>query len=313
MKKGELMKKHKLIIIAGPTATGKTKVAVNIAKQIDGEIISADSMQVYKYMDIGTAKVTKSEMGGIKHYLIDEVLPDEEYSVADFKKKATMHIEDIVSRGKVPILVGGTGFYINSLVYNNEFVGTKSDAVYRKELEKLAKIKGNLYVHNKLKEVDEVSAMLIHENNVKRVIRALEFYSQTGIKFSTHNENEKKRQQYYDTYFNILNMERSTLYKKIDQRVEFMVNKGFVEEVIKLKNMGYDDNLPSMKSIGYKQIVMYINKEITLEYAIELIKRETRRFAKRQLTWFNNQTYGNWVDSDNNVKDIIKNIALPKQ
>ena len=214
--------KKPIIIIAGPTACGKTGVSIELAKRIDGEIISADSMQVYKYMDIGTAKVTKEETQGIKHYLVDELYPDEEFNIKVFQEKALKYIDEIHSRGKIPILVGGTGFYINSVIYKNDFDETTADSDFRKKLEQTAREKGNEFVHNMLKEVDQASYESIHPNNLKRVIRALEFYNQTGRPISLHNEEEKKREEFFNAALIILNMDRKTLYGRIDERVDIM-------------------------------------------------------------------------------------------
>ncbi len=309
--------KKPLIIIAGPTACGKTASSVLLAKKINGEIISADSMQVYKYMDIGTAKIKEEEKQGIKHYLIDDFYPDEDFSIAIFKEKATQYIEEIYKKGKVPILVGGTGFYINSVIYNNDFTETKKDDTYRKELEQLAINKGNDFLHNMLKQIDEKSAEAIHKNNVKKVIRALEYYKLTGEKISTHNEKEKQREKAYDTTFFVLNMNREKLYDRINLRVDIMIKEGLVEEVKSLLDKGYKKELVSMQGLGYKEIVKYLEGEYSLDYAIEIIKRDTRHFAKRQLTWFKHQAEDAiWLDTsdfDNEeslsayMQDIFKN------
>ena len=292
--------KKPLIIIAGPTACGKTASSIYLAKKINGEIISADSMQVYKYMNIGTAKITKDEMENVKHYLIDEFYPDYDFSIATFKQKATEYINDIHSRGKVPILVGGTGFYINSIIYDNDFTQTEKDDTYRKELEQIANQKGNLYLHNMLQKVDEKSAQDIHPNNVKKVIRALEFYKLTGQKISQHNQEEKQREQAYNTTFFVLNMDRDKLYERINLRVDKMIKDGLIEEVENLLNKGYNKNNVSMQGIGYKEIIAYLDGECSLDYAIDTIKKNTRHFAKRQLTWFKHQAKGAlWVDVAN--------------
>ncbi|MBS5793746.1 MAG: tRNA (adenosine(37)-N6)-dimethylallyltransferase MiaA [Clostridiales bacterium] len=291
--------KKPLIVIAGPTACGKTASSVLLAKKIDGEIISADSMQVYKYMDIGTAKIKQEETKGIKHYLIDEFYPDEDFSIAVFKEKATQYINEIYNKGKIPILVGGTGFYINSVIYNNDFTETKRDDTYRKELEQLAINKGNDFLHNMLKTVDLKSSEDIHKNNVKKVIRALEYYKLTGEKISTHNEREKQREKEYNTTFFVLNMDRKKLYDRINLRVDIMIKDGLVDEVKDLLNKGYKKELVSMQGLGYKEIVKYLEGEYSLDYAIEIIKRDTRHFAKRQLTWFKHQAEeAIWIDTN---------------
>ncbi|MBQ7241990.1 MAG: tRNA (adenosine(37)-N6)-dimethylallyltransferase MiaA [Firmicutes bacterium] len=295
--------KKPIIIIAGPTACGKTGVSIELAKRIDGEIISADSMQVYKYMDIGTAKVTKEETQGIKHYLVDELYPDEEFNIKVFQEKALKYIDEIHSRGKIPILVGGTGFYINSVIYKNDFDETTADSDFRKKLEQTAREKGNEFVHNMLKEVDHASYESIHPNNLKRVIRALEFYNQTGKPISLHNEEEKKREEFFNAALIILNMDRKTLYGRIDERVDIMVKDGLVEEVKKLLDMGYNENMVSMKGIGYKELISYFKGECSLEYAISEIKKNTRHFAKRQVTWFKYQTDGLWIAMDGKTRE----------
>ena len=310
--------KKPLIIIAGPTACGKTESSVLLAKKINGEIISTDSMQVYKYMNIGTAKITEEEKQSIKHYLIDEFYPDEDFSIAIFKEKATQYIKEIQNKGKVPILVGGTGFYINSVIYNNDFTETEKDETYRKELEQLAVNKGNDFLHNMLKEVDEQSAEAIHKNNVKKVIRALEYYKLTGEKISTHNEREKQKEKAYDTTFFVLNMDREKLYNRINLRVDIMLKNGLVDEVKNLLEKGYKKELVSMQGLGYKEIVKYLEGEYTLDYAIEIIKRDTRHFAKRQLTWFKHQSEDAiWIDTNkfdnaNNLANYMKDIFINK-
>ncbi len=310
--------KKPLIIIAGPTACGKTESSVLLAKKINGEIISTDSMQVYKYMNIGTAKITEEEKQSIKHYLIDEFYPDEDFSIAIFKEKATQYIKEIQNKGKVPILVGGTGFYINSVIYNNDFTETEKDETYRKELEQLAVNKGNDFLHNMLKEVDEQSAEAIHKNNVKKVIRALEYYKLTGEKISTHNEREKQKEKAYDTTFFVLNMDREKLYNRINLRVDIMLKNGLVDEVKNLLEKGYKKELVSMQGLGYKEIVKYLEGEYSLDYAIEIIKRDTRHFAKRQLTWFKHQSEDAiWIDTNkfdnaNNLANYMKDIFINK-
>nr|WP_317358426.1 tRNA (adenosine(37)-N6)-dimethylallyltransferase MiaA [uncultured Tyzzerella sp.] len=306
--------KKPLIIIAGPTACGKTDSSILLAKKINGEIISADSMQVYKYMDIGTAKIKEEEKQGIKHYLIDEFYPDEDFSIAIFKEMATKYIEEIQNKGKIPILVGGTGFYINSVIYNNDFNKIDKDDSYRKELEQLAINKGNDFLHNMLKNVDEKSAEAIHQNNVKKVIRALEYYKLTGEKISEHNEREKQREKAYNTTFFVLNMDREKLYNRINLRVDIMVKNGLVNEVKSLLEKGYKKNLVSMQGIGYKEIIKYLEGEYSLDYGVEIIKRDTRHFAKRQLTWFKHQSQDAiWIDvnnfnSPNDLANYMANI-----
>ncbi len=281
--------KDKLIVISGPTASGKTGLAIELAKKLNGEIVSADSMQLYKLMDIGTAKPDAFELSQAKHYMIDEIMPDEEMSIATFKDLAFGYIEKIISEGKIPIICGGTGFYTNALIYNTDFTETKVDTSYREEMYKLAEEKGNDFVHAMLKEVDEVSAEKIHANNIKRVIRALEYFKETGEKISEHNETEKAKEKFFDTRQIILNVDREKLYNKINYRVDLMVEQGLFEEVEKLMQLGYKENLTSMQGIGYKEIIQYFNGEITKDEAIELVKQNSRRYAKKQMTWFTHQ------------------------
>lgn len=298
-----------LIVIGGPTASGKTDLAIEVAKKINGEIVSADSMQVYKYMDIGTAKPTKLQMQGIKHYLIDEIYPDDEFNVAIFKSKAKEYIEQIYKLGKVPILVGGTGFYIQAVVNDNDFTDKEADTSYRDKLYKEAREKGNQYLHNKLKQVDSVSAQKIHYNNVKRVIRALEFYEQTKIPISVHNDVEKQKVSPYKLKYILLDLDRQILYDKINLRVDKMIKDGLVDEVKSLLDRGYSENLVSMQGLGYKELVPFIKNEVSIEKAIEELKKRTRHFAKRQFTWFKHQCDGTWFDVSNlNIEKVLKSI-----
>lgn len=290
------MKKQPMIILTGPTAVGKTALSVLLAKQINGAIISADSMQVYKYMDIGSAKILPEEMDGVKHYLIDEFEPDEEFHVARFVQRAKECLKEIYDNGQIPIIAGGTGFYIQALLYDIDFSEQDADSEYRRELEQLAKDYGSEYLHEMLKQVDEKSAEAIHANNVKRVIRALEFYHLTGQKISEHNETEKQKQSPYNFAYFVLTDDRAHLYERIDKRVDIMVEQGLVEEVTKLKEMGFHKEMVSMQGLGYKEILAYLEGEITLEEAIYIIKRETRHFAKRQLTWFRREREVIWLD-----------------
>lgn len=304
------MIKPPLIIITGPTACGKTGLSIELAKRLDTEIISADSMQVYKFMDIGTAKVTKEEMDDVKHHLIDEIYPDEEYSVAIFQQLAKKYMSKIYSKGKVPIIAGGTGFYINALLYDNDFSETEMDYRYREELEQMSKEKGKEYLYEILKEIDPKSCEKIHMNNVKRVIRAIEFFKQTGNKISEHNEKESIKQSVYDEKFFILNMKRETLYERIDIRVDKMIECGLVEEVKILLEKGYSPKLVSMQGLGYKEIVQYLEGKISLEEAVFILKRDTRHFAKRQITWFKHQCNGKWINVDEfeSKDEIIENM-----
>ena len=262
----------KLIVIAGPTACGKSALAVELAQRLDGEIVSADSMQVYKYMDIGTAKITPGETGGIRHYLIDEVFPDEEFSVALFQEKAKTYINDIISRGKMPILAGGTGFYINAVLYGTDFKQAIGDRVYREKLYALAERNGPDHVHGLLRDTDPNAAAAIHPKNLKRVIRALEFYEQTKTLISEHNLIERKRQMVYNAKVIVLRMDRGLLNARIDRRVDTMIELGLVNEVRDLLARGYGRELTSMQGIGYKEIIRYLYGETTFEHAVSEIK-----------------------------------------
>ncbi len=288
--------KKPLIILTGPTAVGKTELSIQLAKAIHGEIISADSMQVYKYMNIGTAKISPEEMGGVKHYLIDEFEPEDDFNVVKFKEYANKYIEEIYAKGKIPIIVGGTGFYIQAVLYGIEFEENGEDSSYRKELETLAKEKGPEYLHSRLKETDPASALAIHANNVKRVIRALEYYKQTGNLISDHNEEQRKKESPYQFCYFVLNNDRKVLYDRIDQRVDSMLEQGLVREVLQLKNKGYKKELVSMQGLGYKEIISYLEGKCTLEEAVYIIKRDTRHFAKRQLTWFKREKDVIWIN-----------------
>lgn len=290
--------KKPLIILTGPTAVGKTKASIGLAKAIGGEIISADSMQVYRQMDIGSAKITKEEMDGITHHLIDVLEPEEEFHVVRFQQMAKAAMEEIYSRGKIPIVVGGTGFYIQALLYDIDFTENEGDTVYRRKLETLAKEKGAEYLHAQLAAVDPKSAQEIHANNVKRVIRALEFYEQTGEKISEHNERERQKESPYQFCYFVLNDRRECLYDRIDKRVDQMVENGLVEEVRALKERGCTKKMVSMQGLGYKEIFAYLEGDCSLEEAVYIIKRDTRHFAKRQLTWFKRERDVIWIQKD---------------
>lgn len=296
--------KKPLIVIAGPTAVGKTNLSVNLAKSISGEIISADSMQVYKYMDIGTAKVKDEETQGIKHYVIDELYPNEEFNVNIFQQMAKNSMTHIFDNNKVPIMVGGTGFYIQSVIYDINFNETNKDNSYRLELQSIANEKGNEYIHTMLRDIDNDSYNKIHPNNVKRVIRALEYYKETGEPISVHNKMESSKQSPYNLAFYVLTMDRELLYERIDRRVDIMIEEGLVEEVRKLKDMGYSKKLVSMKGLGYKEIYGYLEGEYDLDWAIYILKRDTRHFAKRQLTWFKREKNVRWIKVDDYNLDI---------
>lgn len=290
--------KKPLIILTGPTAVGKTAASIGLAKALHGEIISADSMQVYKYMNIGSAKIRPEEMQGIKHYLIDELEPDEEFHVVRFQQMAKQALEEIYAKGKIPIVVGGTGFYIQALLYDIDFTESNEDTAYRRELEELAREKGANYLHELLKTVDPVSAESIHANNIKRVIRALEFYHQTKERISEHNETERAKTSPYDFCYFVLNDDRAKLYERINLRIDKMLEEGLVEEVRYLKEKGYTRDMVSMQGLGYKEILDYLNGTVTLDEAIYILKRDTRHFAKRQLTWFRRERDVIWVDKN---------------
>lgn len=298
--------KKPLIILTGPTAAGKTKLSINLAKAINGEIISADSIQVYKHMDIGSAKITPDEMSGVKHYLVDILEPTEDFNIVLFQKYAKAAMKEIYAKGKIPIIVGGTGFYIQSVLYDIDFSESDEDNELRKELECLANEKGNDYLHNMLREVDPESAEAIHANNVKRVIRAIEYYRQTGEKISAHNETERQKESAYASCYFVLTDEREKLYTNIDKRVDIMVSDGLVDEVKSLIDMGCKRDSTAMQGLGYKEIVSYLENEISLDEAIYMIKRDTRHFAKRQLTWFRREKDVIWVEKDKFAYDDEK-------
>lgn len=287
-----------LIVLTGPTAVGKTSLSIALAKAVDGEIISADSMQVYKYMNIGTAKITEEEKCGIPHFLIDELEPDEEFNVTIFKNKVMGYIEDIKSRGKVPIIVGGTGFYIQSVIYDINFNEYGDDSKVRKKYEAMAETLGKSELHKKLALVDREYADSVSENNVKKVVRALTFFEMTGEKLSEHNKRERERSSPFDFAYFVLTMDRKKLYERIDKRVDLMFDMGLVDEVKALMAKGYDKSLVSMQGIGYKEVIDYLSGKTSLEECIDIIKRDTRHFAKRQLTWFKREKVVTYIDKD---------------
>ncbi|MBQ5661291.1 MAG: tRNA (adenosine(37)-N6)-dimethylallyltransferase MiaA [Lachnospiraceae bacterium] len=291
--------KQPLIILTGPTASGKTALSVELAKRIGGEIISADSMQVYRYMDVGSAKVTVEEMDGVPHHLIDVLDPQDSFNVVTFQEMAKEAMKKIYANGHIPIVAGGTGFYIQALLYDIDFTDNDGDMEYRHHLEELAKEQGAEVLHSMLKEVDPPSAEAIHANNVKRVIRALEFYKKTGQRISDHNEEERQKESPYNFAYYVLNMDRATLYDRIDLRVDKMIEAGLEEEVKQLKDMGCTRDMVSMQGLGYKEILDYLNGELSLEEAVYILKRDTRHFAKRQLTWFKREKDVTWVTQEN--------------
>lgn len=303
--------KRPLIVLTGPTAVGKTALSIELAKAVGGEIVSADSMQVYRSMDVGSAKVTKAEMQGVPHHLIDVMEPDEEFNVTKFQSMAKEAMEGIYARGHVPIIAGGTGFYIQALLYDIDFKENDDSSAIREELEQLGKEKGSLYLHELLRECDPESAEAIHANNQKRVIRAIEYFRMTGQKISEHNQEEREKSSPYDFYYYVLTCERSCLYKRIEERVDAMLEAGLVEEVKHLKEMGCRRGMVSMQGLGYKEILDYLDGGCTLEEAVYILKRDTRHFAKRQLTWFKRERDVRWLrleDFDNDRSRVLDYI-----
>lgn len=285
-----------LIILTGPTAVGKTSASINLAKAVNGEIISADSMQVYRHMDIGSAKIRAEEMEGIRHHLIDILEPDEEFHVVRFQQLAKQAMEEIYGRGRIPILVGGTGFYIQAVLYDIDFTENDGDPAYRKALETLAQEQGAETLHARLKEVDPKSAEEIHAHNVKRVIRALEYFHLTGQPISAHNEEQRQKESPYCFAYFVLNDDRANLYRRIDKRVDQMMDEGLLEEVQLLKDMGYHKKMVSMQGLGYKEMLDHLDGICPLEEAVRILKRDTRHFAKRQLTWFKRERDVIWLN-----------------
>lgn len=308
--------KKPLIILTGPTAVGKTALSIKLAQQINGQMISADSMQVYRHMDIGTAKITIEEMQGIPHYLIDVLEPTEEFNIVRFQQMAKAALEQIYAAGAIPIVVGGTGFYIQSLLYDIRFEESNEDTGYRDALQQLATDRGPEYLHRLLADVDPAAASGIHAHNVKRVIRALEFYHQTGTRISEHNEEQRKRTSPYQFLYFVLNDDRQALYARIDQRIDQMLEAGLVTEVRMLKDMGCTRDMVSMQGLGYKEILDYLEGRCTLDDAIYILKRDTRHFAKRQLTWFRREPDVIWLnrtdypDDTAILQDMLNRIAL---
>lgn len=304
------MDKNKVIVLIGPTAVGKTKIAVELAKKIDGEIVSADSMQIYKHMDIGTAKASLEDMEGIRHYMLDVIEPDQEFSVAKYKEMAVECIEEVIRKRKVPILVGGTGLYINSIVDNVEFSETITDWGYREELEEKAEREGVEVLHKELEKIDPEAAQKIHTNDLKRIIRALEVYKFTGKPISYHQQISRDIPSKFNFIMIGLTMERGELYKRIDRRVDQMIEKGLNEEVKKLLDRGISIRSTAMQGLGYKEMVEYLTLTKSLEEVLEIIKRDSRRYAKRQLTWFRRDKRIYWLDAENTIQDILKKIFI---
>lgn len=290
------MMKKPLIILTGPTAVGKTELSIKLAKMAGASIISADSMQVYRHMDIGSAKITKSEMQEIPHYLIDILEPTEEFHVVKFQEYARTYMEEIYAQGRIPLIVGGTGFYIQALLYDIDFTEEKQDKEYRAGLERTAAQQGSHTLYEMLALIDPRAAAEIHENNVKRVIRALEFYHLTGKKISEHNAKERQKESPYNFAYFVLNDERMRLYQRINERVEQMLAQGLEQEVQKLRKLGCSREMVSMQGLGYKELLDYLENRCTLEEAGYRMKRDTRHFAKRQLTWFRREREVIWIN-----------------
>lgn len=299
-----------VIVIFGPTASGKTSLSIELAKELNGEIISADSMQVYKHMNIGTAKPDEEERQGINHYLIDEIELDQEFNVTKFQELAYKYIELILKKGKIPIIVGGTGLYINSLLYNINFSETISDWELRDRLKKEAEEKGNKYIHDMLRNIDEEAAAKIHENDIKRVIRAIEVYEHTKKTISDHQQVSRLEPPRYNFIKIGITMDRQKLYDRINKRVDLMLEKGLVDEVNRIISMGYDKNSVAMQGLGYKEIIAFLRGESNWDETVELLKRDTRRYAKRQLTWFRRIEDVYWLEVDKmkSSSEVLKNI-----
>lgn len=291
------MDRKPLIILAGPTAVGKTSLSIRLAKETGGEIISADSMQVYRHMDIGSAKITKEEMEGVPHYLVDVLEPEEEFNVVRFQQMAEEAAERIWEKGKIPLVVGGTGFYIQALLYDIDFTENDGDESYRRQLEqKASDEEGASELYEMLKAVDLKAAQEIHPRNIKRIVRALEFYHQTGKKISEHNETQRQKMSPYNYAYFVLTDERGRLYERIDRRVDLMMEQGLLDEVRYLKKRGVRKDSTAMQGLGYKELYAYLEGEYPLDEAVRIIKRDTRHFAKRQLTWFKRERDVIWTD-----------------
>ena len=307
-----------LIVLTGPTAVGKTALSIALAKAVKGEIVSADSMQVYRHMDIGSAKITAEEMQNVPHHLIDVLEPWEEFHVVRFQELAREALEGIYERGQIPILTGGTGFYIQAILKDVDFTENGEDLTYRRELEQLAKKEGSGYLHALLEQADPKSAEAIHPNNTKRIIRALEYYRQTGEPISAHNEVQKKKASPYNYAYFVLTDDRKHLYDRIDLRVDRMLADGLVEEVRHLKELGCTRDMVSMQGLGYKEILAYLDGELSYEEAVYILKRDTRHFAKRQLTWFKREQDVIWIDrqsfgyQDDKISEYMQEICRNK-
>ena len=301
------MQKDKVIVICGPTASGKTALSIELAKKIKGEIVSCDSMQIYKEMNIGTAKPTKEEMQGIKHYLIDFVSPDERYSVADYKKDAKKAIKEIIEKGKTPIVVGGTGLYIDSLIYEIEYQNIEYDENYRKELEKQVEQEGLEKLYKQALKIDPEAMEKISQNDKKRILRILEIYHATGKNKTEQEKESRKKEVEYDYKVYALNWEREKLYERINKRVDIMLEQGLIEEVKKIYQK-YDKFPTAMQGLGYKEVVEYLEGKTNKQEMIEKIKQETRRYAKRQMTWFRKNKQTIWLDAQDKIQNNIQII-----
>ncbi len=301
-----------LIVLTGPTAVGKTGLSIELARAVGGEIISADSMQVYRHMDIGSAKVTEAEMAGVPHHLIDVLDPTEEFNVVVFQKLAKEALREIYGRGRIPVVAGGTGFYIQALAYDIDFADNAPAGSLRRELLALAGEKGPEYLHKMLEEADPEAAKQIHQNNIKRVVRAIEFYRQTGRRISEHNQEERKKESPYNLFYYVLNTDREVLYERIEERVEEMLCQGLVEEVKTLAGMGCTRDMVSMQGLGYKEILDYLEGRCSLDEAVYAIKRDTRHFAKRQITWFKRERDVRWLNLPDfyNDRELVLNHIL---
>ena len=306
------MKKQKVIVICGPTASGKTALSIELAKKINGEIVSCDSMQIYKEMDIGTAKPTKEEMQEIPHYMINTIFPNERYSVADYKKDAKKAIREIIKKGKVPIIVGGTGLYVDSLIYEIEYPDIKLDEKYRQELEEQVRKDGLEKLYNKAKKIDPEAMLKISSNDKKRILRVLEIYKATGKTKTEQERKSREKEPEFDYLVYGLNMPREKLYERINLRVDIMIKQGLIKEVEKIYKK-YNEFPTAMQGLGYKEVVEYLEGHLTKEEMIEKIKQETRRYAKRQMTWFRKNKQTIWLDTENtkqnNLQIILEDLS----
>ena len=306
------MKKQKVIVICGPTASGKTALSIELAKKINGEIVSCDSMQIYKEMDIGTAKPTKEEMQEIPHYMINTIFPNERYSVADYKKDAKKAIREIIKKGKVPIIVGGTGLYVDSLIYEIEYPDIKFDEKYRQELEEQVRKDGLEKLYNKAKKIDPEAMLKISSNDKKRILRVLEIYKATGKTKTEQERKSREKEPEFDYLVYGLNMPREKLYERINLRVDIMIKQGLIKEVEEIYKK-YNEFPTAMQGLGYKEVVEYLQGKVSKEEMIENIKRETRRYAKRQMTWFRKNKQTIWLDTENtkqnNLQIILEDLS----